>query len=152
MRIGYFDSLRLFACCLVVFSHTVGAFIVTRLNLIPETPWLFSNAVWVLVRISVSIFFMVSGALMLKSKKTENTLYVWKKRAGKFVFLLVAWSLIHFIMYSIFIEGYTFRIKDFFTGLLGNNITASLWYLYAIIMVSFLIQFIKKITIKFEKK
>ena len=60
-RIPWLDNIRVFACILVIASHIVGQFFVSP----PFTPdnetFAWSSFYTVLVRVSIPLFFMISG-------------------------------------------------------------------------------------------
>ncbi|QWP58126.1 acyltransferase family protein [Akkermansia muciniphila] len=71
-RIPWLDNIRVFACILVIASHIVGQFFVSP----PFTPdnetFAWSSFYTVLVRVSIPLFFMISGALLLPVRDTTG--------------------------------------------------------------------------------
>lgn len=71
-RISWLDNIRIFACILVIASHIVGQFFVSP----PFTPdnetFAWSSFYTVLVRVSIPLFFMISGALLLPVRDTTG--------------------------------------------------------------------------------
>lgn len=89
-RIPWLDNIRVFACILVIASHIVGQFFVSP----PFTPdnetFAWSSFYTVLVRVSIPLFFMISGALLLPVRDTTGQFL--KKRFTRVLFPFLLWS------------------------------------------------------------
>lgn len=86
-RIGYIELLRIIACFLVIVNHTNS---VIFLNNTPHVPlWWYSVGIFLLSRIAVPIFIMITGATILS--KRENY-----KKSLKRVFRVIGAVIIFF--------------------------------------------------------
>ena len=107
-RIPWLDNIRVFACILVIASHIVGQFFVSP----PFTPdnetcaW--SSFYTVLVRVSIPLFFMISGALLLPVRDTTGQFL--KKRFTRVLFPFLLWS----AFYTVFPWSYETLTGDSF--------------------------------------
>ena len=101
----------------------------------------------ILCKVSVPLFFMVSGALLLQ--KEEDIRILYKKRILKFVFILVAFSFIQYL-YKVVRLGEDFHIEMFFAKLYSYRIATAYWYLYAyiafLVMLPILRRMVKAMT------
>lgn len=83
-----YDFLRVFACFLVVIIHIAGS----DANVL-NSNWWAGNVYDSLARVSVPIFFMISGAMLLP--KAEPLLTFFRKRFWKVIPPLIGWSLFY---------------------------------------------------------
>ena len=107
-RISWLDNIRIFACILVIASHIVGQFFVSP----PFTPdnetFAWSSFYTVLVRVSIPLFFMISGALLLPVRDTTGQFL--KKRFTRVLFPFLLWS----AFYTVFPWSYETLTGDSF--------------------------------------
>lgn len=95
--------------------------------------WIVSTVLECVSRISVPIFFMISGNLLLNSSKEYNYPVMLKKIFRLVVFLLT-WSIVYNVFS--FFEQKNYSISEFvkcFTSILSGNTPHHLWYIYALI-------------------
>lgn len=144
-NIGWIDVLRIAACFAVVFAHSCDAF-VAQFEMDREAflAGVFGGS---LVRPSVPLFVMMTGALLLPLNENVRQGTFYRKRIGRLALPLVFWSvllpLISYI-YLVYINPGTtnpqFPMENYTLGLLVRNIysfifnfnfdTTPLWYLY----------------------
>lgn len=79
-------------------------------------------------RISVPLFFMISGALMLNRDVPVKKL---RNRILHFVMILVVWTIIYWFT-DYFMMGYRFTRDEYF-NIIFEPLKAPLWFMYAII-------------------
>lgn len=90
-RIAYIDYLKITAMLGVVMSHSLAA----TLSQNPLSwEWHLKNITLGLVSPAVGIFYLVSGALILSSKHTDDIKYLWTHRLVKICVPFVIWSAI----------------------------------------------------------
>lgn len=155
-RIYYLDILRLMAIVAVVTAHATSGPIV-RMDFIGTEHWLIANAINGALRWAIPIFFMISGALLLNSKKDEDIGLFYKKSAKKLMIPLLTWSLIYFVFkYYVWIDfapsDPASMIGVFFKELLFGEIYDHLWFMYTIIAMYFIMPFIRKMVQNLTKK
>jgi surface polysaccharide O-acyltransferase-like enzyme len=128
-RLLWVDVLRVAGAFLVVLAHieTWGA-----------GPALGNAFFYIVSRIAVPIFFMVSGYLLLS--KQEDWWVFLKKRASKILIPFFFWSIIYDIYRNnAFIDsGVTLTaVYDLFLRILDGPRASHLWYLYSLIGLYF---------------
>jgi len=141
-RYDYMDWLRVLAIFSVVGIHVVAQH-VTNFNHAPNV-WWYGNLIDSALRVSVPIFFMISGALLLTRTKEETLSVFFKKRFSKVIIPLVVWSIIYLIYRQVmWFEDFTW--KQMLKMMLTDNVFFHLWFLYAIIGLYLMTPFLQKI-------
>ena len=85
-RLDY-DFLRVCSMAAVVYLHTTAGALRTPDN-VPV--WHFSNLITSLCTTAVPLFFMLSGALLLKEEKTADLSVLFRRRLPKVLIPLLA--------------------------------------------------------------
>ena len=150
-KIIYVELLRILAIVFVVFNHTkTQGYVRFTTYDIGSFPYWFCMVFSVLVGVSVPLFFMISGMLLL-GKENETIGYVWKRRIPKYLIVLVVFSLWRYIR-DIGYDFGSFSVTDFLTRLYSGKAVVTYWFLYA--YIAFLIQlpFLRKIAKGFTDK
>lgn len=128
-RHHYIDTLRVIGMFFVVLLHSSAE----RLRIdIGTQGWHIDNALTSLATIAVPLFFMISGAVILGSKSTEDYRYVLKKRLPKMLVPLLVWSIVSLaIDFALGAEPETIlnKAKLFFS----EPVTIHLWFMYTLI-------------------
>lgn len=142
----YYEWIRLIACFFVIFNHLKGYVLFVNASGIKQ---IFYMALSVITKINVPLFFMVSGALLLK--KQEDIVTVLKKRVSRICLVILLFSLGIFLECRIYaaVQGrdYDFTAKRFLYGVLAKNLdeTGAYWYLYAYLGFLLMLPFLQKI-------
>ena len=93
--------------------------------------------------IGVTLFWMVSGALLLG--RSEDAIITYKKRLPRILILLFVFSLIRYF-YNYFVEqSGRLDVLDFIRGILSGNIFLPYWFLYFYIGVILALPFLSMI-------
>ena len=122
-----FDVLRVIAMIMVIIIHVSNVY--TRsFNFIDTNSYLVSLIFNTISRVSVPIFFMISGALLLDRKFNFKK---YKKRVLKILLLIVVWDILYLI-WEYFFLGVTY---DKLYNLFLEPYRAHLWFLYSIIIL-----------------
>lgn len=132
----HIEFLRFFCIWLVMFTHTSTAgFSIYLLR--PESfffPLYIAIPFW--VKTAVPIFFMISGALLLK--KEEPVSVIFKNRIWRFVQIIFIFSLINYLSFyhnlSLSLSGH---LSKFFTLMYSSNMATAYYFLY--IYIGFLL-------------
>ena len=125
-RLLSLDLLRIFAILLVIFNHTNERGFYRFLTDDPTTFLYWFNLFFsVACKVAVPLFFMISGALLLKKDESIGKTY---KRGIRIVADLVLFSL---LFYSVFAwqGGEPLTVMGFLKGIIQKNVW-HLWYLY----------------------
>ncbi|MGG3887951.1 acyltransferase [Metabacillus fastidiosus] len=132
-RIIYFDNLRIIATFGVILLHSAAP-ILYKFGSVTDITWWTGNVYDSFMRWCVPVFFMISGALLLKPAKVEKPSIFVKKRVSKVIIPFIAWSIFYLIIQinDEMIENDPFLILKAF---LEGKIYYHLWFLYVIIAI-----------------
>ena len=129
-RLVYLDWLRILAALAVVTIH-VSASVVTDSAQEYKSPWMAGNFYDSIGRWCVPIFVMISGALMLSSKRDVTIRDFLQKKMSKILIPLAAFSVIYYAN-EVRKGEYAFSTSDFIQRLATDDIMYHLWFLYMI--------------------
>ncbi|MBT3315750.1 MAG: acyltransferase family protein [Anaerolineae bacterium] len=129
----WIDALRFVSVLLVIVVHVSGP-IVYEWQKVPFQDFMIGNLYDSFSRISVPIFFMISGYLLLSKQESVKNFY--KKRMKKVFIPFIAWSIIYLLW-----EGYFLKSEYVFLGIkesivyeiLAEPTFGHLWFFYALI-------------------
>lgn len=139
----YLDLVKIVAASFVILSHSCEK-ILQMAN--GSIHWTVGNFVTEFTSIDVPLFFMVSGALILNSRKTADLKYVMKHRMIRLILPFLVWS----ILSVIFIQ----LLSNYFNGrdvlksviyLYNQPVLVSYWFMYALISFYLLSPILKPI-------
>lgn len=140
-RIFYLDFIRVIAILLVIFIHVST---IDTTKHIGTSDWQIVKMLNYFAHISVPIFFMISGALILNSPKTLSLKYTWQKRIPRVVIPFLIWSII--IPTVINLTSNLLSTKDVWERLkliLNKPTIPVLWFMYPLIGIYILSPIIK---------
>jgi surface polysaccharide O-acyltransferase-like enzyme len=149
-RVVYLDWLRSFAILAVVTIHVSAGYVSTNLFETPSSFWVAANLYETITRCAVPIFVMISGALILSSKKQLTYKEFLLKRTSKVFIPLLGWSIIYYAFYTL-AGRFEVSISQFIKLFLTNGISVHFWYIYMILGL-YLITPLVKIFIKNASK
>lgn len=136
------DLIRCVACFMVVALHVAASFWYGY-----GTEWIASNVFDSLVRSAVPLFFMLSGALLLKKSTSDNLDIFLKHRMFRIFPPLLFWGGLSAIYASVKHRN----LLVFFKRLIGVGFY-HLWYLYALIGLYLLLPLIGKWYVNANKR
>ena len=138
----YIHVLRIVAAFFVIFNHSAdyGFHLYTFYPVNSLQFWVYL-VISIFSKISVPLFFLISGALLL-NKPDEPLKDLWGKRIVKIVIPLVAFSLVYYA-YTLWWSGAPFRLGEFLTTLYASDWMYHLWYMYAYIAYLMCIPFLR---------
>lgn len=87
-HVDYFDGLRIFAALCVIFMHTAAGPLRAGVN----TDWHLLNVCTSLAFTAVPLFFMMSGYLLMTSRKTADISVLLRHRLPRLVVPLAGWT------------------------------------------------------------
>ncbi len=122
-----FDILRVIAMIMVITVHVSNVYS-RSFGIISNNAFLVSLVFNTISRISVPIFLMISGALLL-DREFNKEKYI--KRLVKFIILIVVWDVIYLVWEYLYL-GITY---DKLYKLLFEPYRAHLWFLYTILLL-----------------
>lgn len=135
----HIDILRILACFAVVFNHFDPGFFSFNAKEYGSFDYWFMMFFSVFCKFAVPLFFMISGALLLKKDEPLKT--VFKKRILKIVISLLVISIAYLLYERYFLKNYSSEISTLYTGQTEYH----LWYLYAYIAFLLSIPFLRSI-------
>ena len=136
----YLDVLRIIAIVLVLFHHT---------NWRGFTLFLgndgFEGAIYlcmsILCEVAVPIFFMISGALLLKKDESIKTVLV--QRVLKFVVVLFVITVVYYFYDVLFNNKEIGNFQSVLNAFMTCSASSALWYLYAYIALLMMLPLIR---------
>ncbi|WP_422658840.1 acyltransferase [Paenibacillus sp. EC2-1] len=145
-RILYVDILRILSIIAVIILHFTAELLVSS-NQFNTPSWWLSNLFNSISRFAVPVFFMISGAMILRTE-VHSYRQFYKKRIIPLLIPLVSWSIIYGLYNQYYIlksqmNVYEF-IVDFGYRLLTDTNYIHLWFLYAIIAIYMTVPLINK--------
>ena len=139
-----FDILRVISMCMVIIIHVSNVYS-RSYGIISNKSFLFSLIFNTISRISVPIFLMISGALLLERDFNKKK---YLNRIKKFIILTIIWDIIY-LVWEYYYLGITYNN---FYKLLLEPFRAHLWYLYTILIIYIIQPLLKIILEKSNKK
>jgi len=130
-HLPYADAARALAICLVVILH-IAASLVVKGYAVGKLNWLVANLIDSITRISVPLFVLVSGTLLLDPHRNESLPIFFRKRFVKVLIPLLGWSVIY-IAWRIYYEGDSFTIQQAIRAIIENTVAYHFWFLYMIL-------------------
>lgn len=137
--IYWVDLIRVTAIYLVVTIHVSGQ-LTSAWGKIPNGQWMIANIYGSVARISVPLFFMISGYLLLPRSESLRSFYI--KRMPKLLVPLVVWSLIYLLWYC---GGHTCTPNVISYLLLIKGAYYHLWFLYSLIGIYLILPVLRRI-------
>ena len=131
----------------VVYIHSVGGKIVAIHALwgpMSHSLLLCCALIMTLCRVAVSGFLMISGALLLSNRKNLDFRYVFRHRILRFFYILFFWSAIVYIIKEL-LNGNSLSLRSFAEKFAEIEISPPYWYLYALIILLFLLPAVTQI-------
>lgn len=148
-RVIYIDVIRVVAMILVVLAHACSFRIG---NPDGSLSWGGSNVIVGITEVAVPMFFMISGATILNSKKTYSVSYLFKHRLVRVVVPFVLWSIISAYPGSR-IDG-VFNLHQFMVTvalIFHQPVLVSYWFIYSLFGLYLISPFLKLLVDKMDK-
>ncbi|TVX93579.1 acyltransferase [Paenibacillus agilis] len=146
-RIIYIDILRILSIVAVIALHTTADLLIRSTDF-NSSSWWFSNILNSIARFAVPVFFMISGAMMLKVNVTSYRSFYIKRILPLFL-ALVSWSIIYDLYNQFYILKYELTLWQYVPGfgyrLIMNQNYVHLWFLYVIIAIYMTVPLISKL-------
>lgn len=127
-------------------SFSLGGFGVTGLN-----NWWAENIFNSLTRWGVPIFLMVSGMLMLDTKKNDSLNTFFTKRMNKILIPFLFWGVVYEMLHPRYMS-IPFTFKSLVIDFVGGTIYWHFWFFYAIIGLYLLTPIVKVFVTHVDRK
>lgn len=139
----YLDVLRCISAYLVVLSHCLS-FVEEDPSLVGTRLWWLCDVMNILAHMGLSVFFMISGFLLLSDSRTLNVGAFYRRRLSKLLPPFLIWNVIYYLQHC-YIDGHPPDIDRFFFEFAGQGSEVHLWYVYQIVGLYLLMPFLKRI-------
>ena len=143
----YFDVLRIIAILCVLFNHSgeSGYFIFTLTDNIPLQ--IISIFISSLSKMGVPLFFMISGALLLKKEETLKELYM--KRVLRYIIIIFVFCGLYYF-YQCRLNHTSFNFKEMIRQITTGQTQTSYWFLYSYLGFLVSLPLLRKIAAAFS--
>ncbi len=149
-RTKYYDNLKFIAFFMVIFIHAGAKYLYDGGVPIQTFSGMFVNIIYSFSRPCVPIFFMVSGALLYKSKDI-NIKKFYKNKFFNIILPFLIVASLTFVIDTRYNLNFA-SIIDFIKKILEQNYTYHFWYVYSLIQILLLAPLLKKVVDKSNKK
>ena len=129
-HVEYFDWLRIIAALSVIFMHTAAGPLRAGIN----TGWHLLNVCTSLAFTAVPLFFMMSGYLLMTSRKTADISVLLRHRLPRLIVPLAGWTVVA-VLWQMFL-AHTLTpgaIRVQLVAALNGPVMVHFWYLYTLI-------------------
>ena len=142
-----FDLIRAASMAAVVYLHTAAGGLRQSEDM---ALWHLSNLLSSLAVAAVPLFFMISGALLLGSDKTDDPAYLLRRRLPRVAVPGLCWSLL--VVGGVWLSqgGEAALLK--LVNLPGISVITPYWFLYALIPMYLLSPLLKRLTDHMEER
>lgn len=144
--IYYINTLRTIATLAVVFLHTGAGIFETKHFPIHDITYNTYNLYIQLMRFSVPLFVLISGALFLSPNKNINFNLITKKYVKRIILALIVFGLPMCIIEELFTNAHEMPLWHALINWITGNSWANMWYLYMLIGLYFTTPLIKPFT------
>ena len=135
------EFIRVLSCIFVILLHVSNYY---RRNLeVFDTSYVFAVVVNVITRISVPMFFMISGALLMNRKITFGI-----RRIKNALIPLLFWSLVYGFWEILFKSSNVYEVVD----VIYDPVTKHLWYMYVMIGIYIALPYMQTLYQNLEKQ
>ena len=145
-RFVHLDILRLLAIFLVIFNHTGDRGYTLFIDTIDLPISLLYMAASIVCKIAVPLFFMISGALLLKKEESLKQLFVKRILRIAIVLLLVSVPYYYWLH-----RANGIGILDFLKWIYSESASTSLWYLYSYLALLLMLPFLRSMVKNMRK-
>lgn len=140
---SYIDLLRCMAVYMVIIFHCASGY-VSQAAFFGTRTWWACLVISSFSRICISLFFMISGFLLLSGDKARDIRSFYRKRFARLALPFLFWDAAYFLERCM-LEGIQPDIVLFFQELAGKGSRYHLWFVYQILALYLLAPFLKKI-------
>lgn len=144
VRMVWVDNAKILAIFSVIFVH-IATNVVIGVDNFNSSQWWIGNIYDALNRWPISVFIMLSGALLLSDGRAESIYVFYKKRAAKVLIPILFWSLF-FLAWTYLkgmVKGNPPSLLSLAQSLLLGMPYYHMWFLYMIIGLYFVTPFIR---------
>ena len=153
-RKAYLDLMRIVACILVIFNHLPGFELYKTTSGVSQFIYM---TISVITKMNVTVFFLISGALLLNKK--ESIIITLRKRVSRIIMVIFLFTGIIVLINVIpmYINGTGYALRTVFTNWIYSSLTNTgyspipYWFLYSYLGFLFMLPFLQKIVSELSK-
>ena len=149
-RYRYLDWLRTLSAFAVVavhvLSHYLGGFT------LKSPMWTLTMLLKHSTHFCIPAFFMISGVLLIKPLEKKTYKEYLKKRYLRICIPFVIWSVIHWLIITVLVQGNPFSVTELIRLFLSNGISSQYWYVYATLILYLFLPFIGTLVTSISRK
>lgn len=143
------DQTRVIAIFAVILVHTSSIYTKTGLLTVTDYEWWVSTFIQSSIRWCVPVFVMLSGALLISEKETDQSIAIfYEKRLKRLFYPLAFWS----CFYSAFMFLRGVDINTIWANILQGTPFYHMWFIYMMITLYLLIPFASTIYKRYSTK
>ncbi len=150
MKKTYLELLRIFAIILVVFNHTRTLGYSLYQNTESGLSYWLSLPMSIFCKISVPIFFMISGAVLLSKQESIKDLF--KKRILRIVFVILIFTFLQYLRILRINPDSEFSLLTYLAYCYSGNIIEPYWYLKSYLGMLFIMPFLRLLVSVMKKE
>lgn len=125
-KITYLSLLNLFACLCVVYLHCNGMVH----SFVSGKNWILALVIECLGYCAVPIFFMLTGATLLRYRERYSTREYAIKRMRKTLIPFLAWNLIWYVALYVIRNGEPFDLVNLISKVMTNEVVNVYWFFF----------------------
>lgn len=140
----HIEVIRIIAAYFVIFNHTTsnGFFLFAKYDRGSLPYWVYMT-LSVFCKVSVPLFFMIAGALLLR--KDISLKKLWREKIARMVIVLFVFSLVMYVGTLSYSSDFHLSVIDFLKKLYMEKASFAYWYLYAYIGLLISLPFLRAI-------
>lgn len=139
-RYRHLDWLRVMSAFAVVavhvLSHYLGGFA------LKSRMWTVTMILKHATHFCIPVFFMISGALLIRPLGKMTYREYLKKRFLRIGIPFLTWSVVHWLVVVVAVQKKPLSVTEFFRLFLSNGICSQYWYVYATLILYLFLPFI----------
>ena len=149
-RHRHLDWLRVMSAFAVVaihvLSHYLGGFA------LKSRMWTLTMLAKHVMHFCIPVFFMISGALLIRPLGEMTYRQYLKKRYARIFFPFLTWSVVHWLAVVVAVQKNPLSAAEFFRRFLSNGICSQYWYVYATLILYLFLPFIGSLVSGISRK
>jgi len=144
----YLEAIRIFAIFFVIYVHT-GIEAAEHYRVTESTfSYVLSLVLFAIAQISVPLFFMVSGAVLLH--KEESLRHVLLHRALRILLIILIFGFVEYAYFNYLNPEVAFSIPIYLWTVYSTTIITQYWYIYAYFALILILPFIRMLARSME--
>lgn len=146
----YLEIIRIIAIFLVIYVHT-GTDGAEHYQIAGNAfSYCLSLVMYCLAQISVPLFFMVSGAVLLHKKETLKDVLI--HRASRILGLILVFGFVQYVYFYFLNPEIGFSLSVYFKLVYSTTVITQFWYLYTYFAFMLILPFVRMLAVSMKKE